>query len=1137
MADDVLVEEIFNFICKSGGFAELSVLLKNRLHLGIGKSELDAVNWLKTRSGRRFVVVKEYNGGIEGVRIELKKKICQQYLDKGSCRRAQGNCKFWHICKGFLEGNCDTKCSRSHNFFDKANEEKMKILGLEKHTNENVKDIVVWSLPQVCQLYLRGECTSDECLYLHVCTQAVQGSTCSCTLSHNLIDPHNKRILKQFDLVPHQSMSTEFIRCSILFPKEQHVFQMGKDFSSEGSTNDGEVLKSEASSAIAPDPVQPSAFKISTPLNNGAMAECDTTPQGSPSNFTSSSKQSESESASEDKIRSRRKSRQMKRVQDKMTKQKPLCNPSDLVNNLAKSSASSPSESSLQFMPNIVAGENKTWSESFSDENKSANVGSEATNNVEEDDINAAKKNQQKLKLTVQSSNDVVKGTNKKKVEGHHRRSGPQPKSFEASCDIKGLANKLDGNTAKRGWQESEMTGHCSDGTVKARINMEKDSDWAQTCREPPQKSSASLSELKAVDALKKTVAVTEDLSHDSNERTPESLVPCGLPKGDASKGFVEKWVMDSDCGKKGHSNGKEVHSLPASTDVEVERQRKLSVSSSCSSVQDQKKCTPSKKAVFDCILKEYNGSVSFDTISKRQDLFSDGCDNIAGWFRAKRDSFLLIEKEGTILEVSAFCRRARLCFNQTCSKKDCQYFHVCRDFITGFCRFGYACQRNHSFQYDEDRKLISKLRLDGLTHEELLKVLQLSMPRVCLDYNNGCCTRDLSCSKVHICKDFIKKRCEDDEDCGLRHKSAFENPHTIAILQNYGLKVTGGNVNTVLNTLLVCENIHGGAKDSRNVFAFKNVANKESNCNLQSVSKERASVSIREPSEMKVFECLCKDYDCSASFAVISKRTDLFPCEFNNVDSWFRQKKGSFMITEDNQEMISQVDSFSTKARLCLSYSNAQHGECKRKKCSYLHVCREYITNSCSSGATCPQNHHFQDERDKALLSKFKLDQLTDEQLRNLVLSSTPQVCLEYNNYGVCERGDSCNKIHMCSDYLKKCCSEGNGCHLDHESALHTVHTQAVLERYQLNHLSDDLVKRIILVCEDSTNSKEAGEICNLWVTSPPKPPGHSFHNNLEFQFITRNRIFPRKTFKYHCSLRLSIGLNNSVGILLVVN
>ncbi|CAH3146943.1 unnamed protein product [Porites lobata] len=159
------------------------------------------------------------------------------------------------------------------------------------------------------------------------------------------------------------------------------------------------------------------------------------------------------------------------------------------------------------------------------------------------------------------------------------------------------------------------------------------------------------------------------------------------------------------------------------------------------------------------------------------------------------------------------------------------------------------------------------------------------------------------------------------------------------------------------------------------------------------------AASATAQSAEVKVFECLCSEYDCSASFSVISKRTNLFPSEFKDVEAWFRSKKGSFLITEDDHGKITQVNAFSTKARLCLSYNNSYYGECNRENCSYLHVCREYITDSCNNGATCPRNHHFHDERERALLSTIKLDKLTDEQLRKLVLSSTPQICVEYNN------------------------------------------------------------------------------------------------------------------------------------------
>ena len=1000
MADDVLVEKVFNLICGSGGFVELSVLLNRSSPLGSRKSELEARNWLKIQGDRPFVVMSD--GKIDGVRIRLKKKICQQYLQKGSCRRAQGNCKYWHICKEFIEGDCAGRCGRSHNFLDEENGEKTKQLGLDKHPPGTLKNIVAWSLPQVCQLYLRGECNSDKCFYLHLCSQAVRGSVCNCSLSHHLTDSHNKQILKQFDLVPHQSMSTKFVRCNILVPTDQKIFgKGGKQSSTCGETSTG--IKSNL---------------VDSFTSNTAL-QCETYSGDSCSNIAGCSKQSESERNSLIKSTSGSQEHcQPEGVQSKATKQEPtVCKPApNVINNLANNSTSPASENSAKLM-NIQVEDDETRSNSSSDENgKSANLGFKTLKHMDDDDPTSVKRELSESKFTEQSSGTADETKEKK---------------------------------------------------------MGKQLEHSQTCKEPQKKNSASSYSTKKIQQSKKSTQVADSSSHSPTLSSELEVLASALPTDDTTQDFVKNWVMGSDHDMKDSLSSKDLVGQLTTKDEAVERKRRLSVSSSCSSIQDPKKGTPSKKAIFDCILKEFNGSVSFDTISKRKDLFTDGCEDIARWFEARKESFLLREQGGKILEVTVFCRRARLCFNQMCSKKDCQYFHVCREFISGFCRFGARCQRNHSFQYDVDRKFISKMKLDGLTDDELRRVLLLSTPQVCLDYNDGCCTRALSCCHVHICKGFVKKQCSDEEDCGLQHESTFNDPHTAATLQKYGLKYMDSK--TVLRMLLVCDSISRSLKDSRNNTRSKNIADKDSNSTLPDSSKGTAAVTSLEPSEMKIFECLCKEYGCSASFAKIFKRKDLFP-GYLNVDAWFRKKTGSFLITEDDHGIILQVDAYSTKARLCLSYNSSFHGECTRKNCSYLHVCRDYITDSCVCRATCPRNHHFQDERDKALLSKIKLDTLTDEQLRKLVLSSTPQACPEYSK-GMCNRGGSCNKIHICSDHLKKCCSEGNGCDLDHEFAMDTEHTLAVLKRFQIEHLGDELVKKIILVCDDKTKGKETGK------------------------------------------------------------
>ena len=103
--DDFLFQKVHNFILLSGGFVELSVLFRCPAPLGSRKSALESRKWLKSRT--EFVFVKDHKGEEKGVRINLRKKIYQQYAVKGSCRRNQNKCKHLHICKSFIEDDCN----------------------------------------------------------------------------------------------------------------------------------------------------------------------------------------------------------------------------------------------------------------------------------------------------------------------------------------------------------------------------------------------------------------------------------------------------------------------------------------------------------------------------------------------------------------------------------------------------------------------------------------------------------------------------------------------------------------------------------------------------------------------------------------------------------------------------------------------------------------------------------------------------------------------------------------------------------------------------------------------------------------------------------------------------------------------
>ena len=87
-------------------------------------------------------------------------------------------------------------------------------------------------------------------------------------------------------------------------------------------------------------------------------------------------------------------------------------------------------------------------------------------------------------------------------------------------------------------------------------------------------------------------------------------------------------------------------------------------------------------------------------------------------------------------------------------------------------------------------------------------------------------------------------------------------------------------------------------------------------------------------PDEWQVFQTLCREYDCSASFKEIARRPDLFPHGISSAESWFRKTRGNFLIKESDTETgkISRIDVFSADACLCVSW--IENRACHEQHC-----------------------------------------------------------------------------------------------------------------------------------------------------------------------------------------------------------
>nr|XP_055046734.1 protein mono-ADP-ribosyltransferase PARP12 [Misgurnus anguillicaudatus] len=101
---------------------------------------------------------------------------------------------------------------------------------------------------------------------------------------------------------------------------------------------------------------------------------------------------------------------------------------------------------------------------------------------------------------------------------------------------------------------------------------------------------------------------------------------------------------------------------------------------------------------------------------------------------------------------------------------------------------------------------------------------------------------------------------------------------------------------------------------------------------------------------------------------------------------------------------------------------------------CAKLHLCKHYLFGSCRFNRgrrTCRFSHDLISGQNSALLTSHGLNMLDRKELCVLLLQNDngllPQVCYSYNNgtgeYGRCEQGEDCKRMHICEKYLRGSC------------------------------------------------------------------------------------------------------------------
>ena len=156
------------------------------------------------------------------VKLDIPLEFCTRAGEKGGCV-AKG-CSALHLCPFFIKGTCKfgLKCKRSHNYGDEhtvgvlnhfrlgfltkdpSHSLLQKIFKMMVDESELPRAAAKRSVPEICKFYNKATCKKgDNCHCLHVCEHFIDGD-CKfgegCKREHDFSDPHNKKVLKQYDM-------------------------------------------------------------------------------------------------------------------------------------------------------------------------------------------------------------------------------------------------------------------------------------------------------------------------------------------------------------------------------------------------------------------------------------------------------------------------------------------------------------------------------------------------------------------------------------------------------------------------------------------------------------------------------------------------------------------------------------------------------------------------------------------------------------------------------------------------------------------------------------------------------------------------------------------------------------------------
>ena len=339
---------------------------------------------------------------------------------------------------------------------------------------------------------------------------------------------------------------------------------------------------------------------------------------------------------------------------------------------------------------------------------------------------------------------------------------------------------------------------------------------------------------------------------------------------------------------------------------------------------------------VLKYLVQTFDGGCSFGEF-----LCSDAMSLFVGydtrdWFSTHGRKFHIYRNGSEIVYIAPFYKELNICkhfFNPSkpscCENPNCNYFHICRNFVRGNCRRGYCCLP-HNFSSPENEKLKEKYKLEDFNDSDIIVLLNWKFGRLCHNYiyKDGC--NEEECPYLHFCKNFFFNKCNKGDNCTFNH--SLGDTHNKWVLRSCHLS---NQSDDSLRRLVYVPPIPRGTntrKDSTHYAEVEDHSDEEKF--TTSLSSERKQSNVTKN---------LMSYDPSKSSWQATPNTDYMSATNTEFPKTYRQVRfqniigmNSSQVNEVLPESDELLSENAMEKHICISLTRR---DCANSTCQDLHV------------------------------------------------------------------------------------------------------------------------------------------------------------------------------------------------------